>query len=200
MPPRGISCHRNIYSYKADGDKKWHFCSVSQKAWNVSDKSQRPETPRTSEQQQKLGLMSKGSVLGCCSANSPSASLPWNVLMHQFSWQNPPRSCLLLTDVTPGLGWSDEELGEAASLIFSAVLTLCWVQSFCLQRWNTEQHFQGTLRGTQSSYQISFTDTFHCQQEIQSKPQFLNICPTTEPWRTKPQHLIQRQPILPWTN
>lgn len=73
--------------------------------------------------QKVVDVVSKGSVLGCCLAKSHSASLPWNVLIRQFSWQQSFGSYLLLAAVTPAIGGSGQKQGGAGRSTLPVLLS-----------------------------------------------------------------------------
>lgn len=115
-----VSCHRNIYSYRVDGESTEHFFNVSQQVLQVSDKSQQPETPRNirvaKDAQKKVDVLSKGSVLGCCLVKSFS-----------FPSLKRPRTLVLLTAVF----WEPSPAGKCC--------TSC-ERELAEARWSWEKH------------------------------------------------------------
>ena len=110
------SCHRNIYSYKLMEKTMTFLQRVPgsvKRLWQIPVARNSKNIRAAKDAQKKVDVVSKGSVLGCCLANSRSASLPWNVLIRQFSWQQSFGSYLLLTDVMPAIGGTGLKEGGA---------------------------------------------------------------------------------------
>lgn len=155
-PLRVVSCHRNIYSYRVDGESTEHFFNVSQQVLHVSDKSQQPETPRNirvaKDAQKKVDMLSKGSVLGCCLVKSfsfPSLKRPRTlVLLTAAFWEPSPagRCCTSCGRELAEAGWSWEKhpLCFVLFCFFPALLFLLGrIPFFSEMKWG--DIFRGSL-------------------------------------------------------